>query len=49
VRWREVRETGRDPRTGAEVESVRQESFVDHELPMKDAYAELVRGIVLKQ
>jgi tRNA(His) guanylyltransferase len=49
MRWREVRETGRDPRTGAEVESVRQESFVDHELPMKDAYAELVRAIVLKQ
>lgn len=49
VRWREVAAKGRDPRTGAEVESTQRESYVDHDLPMKDAYADLVRSIVLAQ
>jgi tRNA(His) guanylyltransferase len=49
VRWREVTAKGRDPRTGAEVTSTQRESYVDHDLPMKDAYADLVRSIVLAQ
>lgn len=49
VRWREVAAIGKDPRTGADVPSTRREAFVDHELPMKEAYAELVRSIVVKQ
>lgn len=49
VRLRDVVREGTDPRTGAKVETVRREHFVDHELPMKDAYAALVRGIVERQ
>ncbi len=49
VRWRDVVVEGIDPRTGAAVESVRRECFVDHELPMKDAYVGLLRGIVDRQ
>lgn len=49
VRWRDVDVKGTDPRTGAEVASSRRECFVDHELPMKDAYADLIRGIVERQ
>ncbi len=49
VRWREVPETGTNPKTGATVETVRRELFVDSELPMKDAYDDLVRSIVAAQ
>jgi tRNA(His) 5'-end guanylyltransferase len=49
VRQRDVVREGIDPRTGAKVESTRREHFVDHDLPMKDAYAALVRGIVERQ
>lgn len=49
VRWRDVEETGVNPKTGAPNVSVKRELFVDTELPMKDAYDELVRGIVLAQ
>jgi tRNA(His) guanylyltransferase len=49
VRWRDVVTTGRDPRSGAEVESTRRELYVDHELPMKEAYAEFVRDLVIRQ
>lgn len=49
VRWRELDAPGIDPRTGASVTSIRKELYVDMELPMKDAYADLVRGIVQRQ
>ena len=49
VRWRDVDMDGVDPRSGAKVTSNRSELFVDMELPMKDAYAELVRAIVRGQ
>lgn len=49
VRWRAVEAVGTNPKTGASVTSMKSELFVDMELPMKDAYDELVRSIVLAQ
>ena len=49
VRWERVEEAGVDPRTGSPTVSRRRRAFVDHELPMKDAYDGLVRGILADQ
>ena len=49
VRWRDAAVTGINPKTGAEHVAHKRELFVDLELPMKDAYDELVRSIVIAQ
>ncbi len=49
VRLREVGIEGQHPKTGALTTSKRREFFVDMELPMKEAYATLVRDIVVAQ
>lgn len=49
VRWREVEVTGTNPKTNSPTVTKKCELFVDMELPMKDAYDELVRTIVTEQ
>ena len=49
VRWVDYVHEGTDPRTGAKVESTKRRVLVDHDLPMKDAYADFVRAIVQRQ
>ncbi|MBK6462881.1 MAG: guanylyltransferase [Myxococcales bacterium] len=49
VRWVSVAEPGLDPRTGEATVTERRRLIVDHDLPMKDDYDALVRGIVTAQ
>ena len=46
VRWRMVPTEGTDPRTGQATTSLRREAFVDHDLPMKEDLAKLVRDLL---
>lgn len=49
VLWEDEPHVGTDPRTGAAVTSTRRRAVVELELPMKTAFDDLVRGIVLRQ
>ncbi|MFK7985863.1 MAG: tRNA(His) guanylyltransferase Thg1 family protein [Sandaracinaceae bacterium] len=46
TRWVEREQRGENPKTGAEVVSLKRELCVDRELPMKEAFEALVRSIV---
>jgi tRNA(His) guanylyltransferase len=49
VRWVLQDKEGTDPRTGAVTKRHQKVLFTDHELPMKDEYDALIRGIVAAQ
>jgi tRNA(His) guanylyltransferase len=49
VRWRDIEVSGVNPVTQQPTVSHKRELYVDMELPMKEAYDALVRGIVLGQ
>lgn len=49
VVWKDESFTGRDPRTNAEVTSVRRRAVVEYDLPMKGEYDTMVRAIVDRQ
>jgi len=46
VRWRVVPTEGLDPRSGTVTKGERREAYVDHELPMKEDFARLVRELL---
>lgn len=46
--WETLVRTGFDPVAGAEVEAERRRLLVDRELPMKDAYRDLVRELAAR-
>lgn len=45
--WESITRSGTDPRTGRRTEALRRQIVIDLELPMKEAYAEFVRGLLL--
>lgn len=47
VYWETVTRMGKNPKTGAEVPSVRRSLRVDGELPMKEAYSKLLRELLV--
>lgn len=46
VRWREVLVEGTDPRTSSPTTHKKREAFVDHDLPMKEEFAAMVRALL---
>ena len=47
IYWETVLSVGRNPKTGAELPTQRRRLKVDEELPMKEAYSKLIRGILV--
>ncbi|MFO0630334.1 MAG: tRNA(His) guanylyltransferase Thg1 family protein [Polyangiales bacterium] len=46
ARWQEVTVPAVDPRTGAAITATRRALYVDHDLPMKDAYDALIHDML---
>lgn len=48
IYWETVTRMGKNPKTGAEVPSVRRSLRVDGDLPMKEAYSKFIRALLVE-